>query len=279
MSDDLTGIHADISEADYHADPVPEGSLSSSGARLLLKSPAHFRHAPKEFKNSYDFGSVVHTLVLGTGCEIVEIEADNWRKKADTEARDEARARNAAPILSKDLVDARAMAAAVHDHPAAAQLLAMPGTSEASIIWHNKVWRRARVDWLPDCEAGSRPVLVDYKTTVDASPEAFAKSAIRYGYHHQGPWYVDGYRAVTGCDLEPAFLIVAQEKEAPYLVSVHQIMPDAMEAGRRGNEKAVARYMKATETGVWPGYPDEIQPLDLPMWAEQHFQTLEGDEQ
>ena len=33
-----------MDEATYHADPVQGGSLSYSGMKQLLKSPAHYRH-------------------------------------------------------------------------------------------------------------------------------------------------------------------------------------------------------------------------------------------
>ena len=41
----------------YHADPIPGGSLSSTGARLLVKSPAKFdwqRSHPQPPKKAFD---------------------------------------------------------------------------------------------------------------------------------------------------------------------------------------------------------------------------------
>ena len=64
----------DIPEGAYHADPVPGGSLSRSGAKLLLQSPAKFdwrrTHGVKP-KRAWDIGTAAHTEVLGTGAEMV----------------------------------------------------------------------------------------------------------------------------------------------------------------------------------------------------------------
>ena len=66
------GVYDNIPEAVYHRDPVPGGSLSSSGARKLLapSCPALFRHEqthPQPHKKTFDLGSAAHELVLGEG--------------------------------------------------------------------------------------------------------------------------------------------------------------------------------------------------------------------
>src|SRR5690606_36787791 len=62
----------DLPEHIYHADPVPGGSLPSTGAWLLLECPARFRyeHAhPPVPRPHVDFGTAAHKLVLGVGPE------------------------------------------------------------------------------------------------------------------------------------------------------------------------------------------------------------------
>src|SRR5512135_3837265 len=92
----------------YHADPVPTGSLSSSGARLLLppSTPAHFRWArehPRPSTPAMDFGRAAHRIVLGVGEDLVEVQADSWRTKAAQQAADEARAAGKTPLLTETM--------------------------------------------------------------------------------------------------------------------------------------------------------------------------------
>ena len=76
------GLHYDIDEALYHADPL---SLSSSSAKTLIYEGPDALHekatTPSQYSDSFDFGSVVHALVLGAGKYAV-IEADSYRSKA-----------------------------------------------------------------------------------------------------------------------------------------------------------------------------------------------------
>ena len=81
----------------YHADPAPGGSLSASGAKLLLppSCPALYQCAGlgrRPPKAEFDYGTAAHMYVLGAGPVIVLIDAPDWRTKAAQDAREEARA-------------------------------------------------------------------------------------------------------------------------------------------------------------------------------------------
>src|SRR5207248_11468429 len=76
----------DITNDVYHADPVPQGSLSSTGARQLTppNCPALFKWQldhPEPPNSVFDIGTAAHKLVLGDGPQIVEVDADDWRSK------------------------------------------------------------------------------------------------------------------------------------------------------------------------------------------------------
>ena len=268
------GIYT-IPEDEYHADPVPAGSLSHSGAKLLLACPAKFHHwrHRQEHKAVFDFGTAAHTLILGTGADLVVIDAENWKKKAAQDARDEAYAAGLTPLLRHEMDVVEAMAAALKAHPIAVALLA-DGTPEQSIFWQTgQTWRRARIDWTP--ANTRRPILVDYKTTISAERRAFERSVASYGYHQQADWYLDGWQAVTGEDA--AFVFIAQEKEAPYLVNCFELDPTALDIGRARNAAALALYEQCSATGIWPGYSDTVEQIGLPRWAviEHENTTIE----
>lgn len=266
---DEPGVYDGMPDEVYHGDPVPGGSLSASGAKLLLppNCPAKFRHerlhgrAPKR---DFDLGHVAHKKVLGVGAEIVVVDAANWQTKAAREQRDEAYAEGKVPVLAKEDAEAEAMAAAIRRHPLAAALLdPASGKPEQSAFWVDErtgIWRRARFDFLRANE------IVDLKTCESADEESVRKAIHRYRYHAQSSFYLDAARALDLCP-DPAFLFIFVEKKAPYLVHVVQVDAEALAAGDALNQRAIDTYAECVKTGHWPGYADGITTISLPPYA------------
>lgn len=267
----------------YHADPVPGGSLSSSGARRLLppSCPALFRHEQlngRAPKSTFDFGHAAHQTVLGNGPDIVTVDADDWRTKAAKQERDDAYAAGKTPLLPHDHDQITAMADALRQHPIAGALLRPDrGTPEQSLFWRDPVsgvMLRARLDWLPHPGKG-RMIVADYKTTVSAEPSAIEKAIYNFGYHQQADWYLDGVQTLNLAD-DPAFVFIFQEKTPPYIVTVTELSTDALMWGRTLNRKAIDTYRKCVDTGRWPGYADDDVVLsDLPGWAVKQYETAQ----
>jgi len=263
----------------YHADPVPGGSLSSTGARKLLapSCPALFRHDldhPPPPKASLDLGHAAHRMTLGAGPRLVRIPADVWRTTAVKEKVAQVRAEGGVPLRPKEWDQIHAMAAKLLEHPLAAALFRPgAGAPEQTIVWCDEqtgVWRRAMLDFLPHPLAGRRLILVDYKTAESASPYAFARAAAKYGYYMQAPWYEDAVTAVGLAEPgEVAFLFVVQEKDDPFLVSVCQLDEPAMELGRRRNRRALEVFRDCSASGVWPGYSPtpRVELIGLPRYV------------
>jgi PDDEXK-like domain of unknown function (DUF3799) len=262
----VTRIVHDLDELTYHADPA----LSSSGARAILRSPAKFDHDRthgRPERRVFDFGHAAHGLVLGVGQPVVLVDAADWRSKASQTARDEAYAAGSVPLLLREYAVVQAMAAGIRAHPVASRLLSGEGRPEVSMFWRDEstgVDCRARADWLRYPPDGT-PVIVDYKTAVDASPRGFARSAAEHGYHQQDAWYRSGVGACMSIDAP--FVFVAQEKTAPYLVACYQLDDEAVTAGARRNRAALELFAECTATGVWPGHSETIETIGLPRWA------------
>lgn len=265
---ELDGIYPGVDEESYHADTT---SLSSTGARLVLQSPAKYKWRQEHTlrKPYFDLGSAVHTIVLGVGAEIRPIDADSYRTKSAQEARDKAYAEGVTPLLAGDFALAHAMADAVREHPAASALL-KSGEAEQSVYWTDAatgIRLRARIDWLTTSPHGTTPVLVDLKTTgKSAHPKDFAKTAAQYGYHFQAAWYLTALRETHVAD-NADFVFVTVEKEAPHLVSVTRLSEDALALGEIQMRQAINTYAACIETGEWPGYGDVVHDIDLPAWA------------
>jgi hypothetical protein len=260
----------DIPEADYHRDPLRHlgGSLSSTTARKLLppSCPALARYAVEhpEHKDAYDLGSVTHRLTLGAGCEIVEVPAATWQTKAAKEAREDARARGAVALLSKDLAAAMAMRDAVHADPLAHALLTLPGGApEQTLIWREGeegTWCRAMFDRLGDPS-------VDLKTCDSVDDDHLQKAVWNYGYHVQRTFYGRGYRAVYGRDVDFFFIFV--QKDPPHLVRVVQLDAELRRIGEQKVDEALDVWRTCQATGQWPAYPPigDIALIGPPRWA------------
>lgn len=261
------GIYDNMSEDEYHADPVPGGSLSHSGAKVIYgRTPLHFR-APRIDTPVLMFGRAVHTKVLGVGAEVVSY-GPNLTTKAAREARDEALAAGLTPVSDKELEAANAMAEKVLAHPLARRILERPGKAEQSLFTVDEtgIWRRSRLDWMPDIDSPVRPILADYKTARNAGPREFGNAAAEYDYPGQGAWYLADFVAHGG-DPEAAFVFIVQEKEPPYVVAVYEVMPEDLAAGHAYNRAAIARFAECRATDTWPGYTDDhIKPLEVPGW-------------
>lgn len=266
---DTPGVY-DIPEDVYHRDPVPEGSLSSSGARKLLETcPARFdyeRRNPPPSREEFDLGKAFHTKALGDGPDIVVVDAKTWQTKAAKEERAKAYAEGKVPLLRHQADEVDAMAAAVQAHPLAGALLSK-GEVEQSLFWIDErtgIWRRARLDLL------RADAIVDLKSCESATEDHVTKAIARYGYHAQADFYREGARVLGLGDLP--FLFVFVEKKAPYLIHVVQLGADELAAGRHLNNKAIDVFAECQRTGEWPGYADDITTISLPPYA---LRTLE----
>lgn len=273
----------DLSEREYHADPVPGGSLSSSGARKLLAPgcPALFRYErdhPTPPSDEMNLGSAVHRLVLGKGAEIMVLRDEDGdpypdlKKPAARRAKAAALAEGKIPLLHKQLQIAEAMAAAIKaDRDAGPLFAAGTGQAEQSIFWQDgPVWRRALIDWLRP--GADRMIIADYKSTAKPlDDESLSKTMAGYGYHQQLAWYRDAVRAVGLCE-KPAALLVFQMTVDPHLVRVVEPDPVALRVGDHLNRQAVDLYAECVRTGLWPGYGGSIDMISLPPYIERLYE-------
>ena len=255
-----------------HAEYLQMPALSVSGMKQLLppSCPALFKHYQsnrRPEKRAYDFGHLVHGLVLGDGPTIVTLPYPDWRTKSAQAAAKEAHAAGDVPILWHEFSQGMAAASAVLRNPTAADLLAR-GRPEQTLTWTDPtgVPMRARVDWLPDKRPGQQFTAVDLKTTGgSAHPSEFARQAAKFEYVMQAAHYMDGIKA-CGLDDDPAFVLIVVETSAPHLVSLVQFDEYDLQIGREKIAEAVNIYRGCVESGVWPGYSEEVQTIEMPAW-------------
>jgi len=269
MSTTITepGIYDGITSAAYHAHPA----LGSTSLKTLAtRTPAHYQWDKTHPKHSdaFTIGTAAHSLILENDTSGIEVvAAENWLTRAAKEAKGEALAAGKQPLLIKEMAQVLAMRDAVMTHPVARELFT-GHRPEASVFWdENGHELKCRPDaWLPG-------QLVDLKTTINADPREFGKTAYNFGYHQSAAHYIDGVKAATGEELPFTFVLI--EKQAPYLVSVVQLDWEAIELGRALNDRAKRIHAECAATGNWPGYPS-TDPIELPTFAVYQTEDLLG---
>jgi exodeoxyribonuclease VIII len=258
-----------LTNDEYHAHPA----VSKSHLDQVAKSPAHYwaryldpDRVQPEPTAAMVLGTALHTAVLEPHLWeqqfAIAPEGIDRRTKAgkDAWASFEADAQGKTVLTGDDGQRIRRMAAAVHQHPASSFLLELPGTREASYLWADDdtgLECKCRPDW----HSADRRILVDVKTTKDASPREFARSVAAFRYHVQANWYQRPFPEAE------QFLFIAVESQPPHLVAVYAATPAMVAAGGRAADQNLRQIAACRLTGVWPGYSDEIQPIDLPTWC------------
>lgn len=260
------GVYHGMPPEEYHA----VESMSASGAKKMLQSPAHYRlmrTTPNEPTDAMLFGTAVHCGVLEPDRYVDSVVVCPDINKRTKEGRAQWLsfvAENASrTVLSFDQAGRAARCiAAVRAHPAASRLLD-GARCEVSMFWQDteyKVPCKLRADAL------NHGGVIDLKTTTDASPEGFGRQAANLLYHVQGAHYWSGCEHAM--DSSPQFFaFIVVESEEPHAVACYTLPPVAVQSGRRKMDEALSRYRDALSAGKWPGYPETINPLDLPRYA------------
>jgi hypothetical protein len=243
----------------------------------LGRSPRHYQQAlatTRKETEALRLGRLIHRAILEPDLFHDEVAVWEGERRAGA-AWEEFRRDNPGKVYVRrvDHELCMALSAAVREHPVAGEYLARRGLSEHTIKWkHTKTGTlcKSRLDWVADEE----PLVLDLKSTTDATPLEFGKSAARYEYHVRAAFYADAYEAKFG--VVPAFILVALEKEPPYSVACYRVPEDAIDAGRRVYEKLLARLETCLASSSWPGICDDQEiDLVLPPWASGMMDELD----
>lgn len=171
-----------MTNTEYHA----HKAVSKSDLDLIHRSPLHYRSAkemPREQTETLLLGSVVHKLVLEPkdfDNEYAVAPTCDRRTKEGKAAWNDFVAASKDKTVVSDVIyqKAKSIADSAINHPVAKKLL-VNGTAEQSFFWtEDGVECKCRPDYLRN-----DGIIIDLKTTQDASPESFTKSAYNYRYH------------------------------------------------------------------------------------------------
>lgn len=263
-----------MENAEYHA---LTSVISKSHLDQVARSPLHYwarfldpNRVEPEPTPAMQLGSALHTHVL---------ELDQWdaryaiapegidrRTKAGKAEWDAftAAATGRTVLAKADAELVMRMGQAIYAHPAASALLHWKGKAETTHMWTDEptgLQCKCRPDWLTN----DGTLIVDLKTTEDASPAGFRKSIANWRYHVQASWYLDGLQAATG--QRPAqFIFVVVEKKPPHAVAVYAADAEMIEVGAKQARLDLDTLAVCKAADSWPGYSDRIETISLPAW-------------
>lgn len=261
-------IVEDLTNDAYHAETE---HLSSSKVKTLLDNPYLFLNPPeREESPHFAIGSATHSLVLEPhkfNEEFAIAPECDRRTKAGKEAWAafvEASAGRTV-IADKDYEIAKSMADAITHNPYA-QTLLQNGIAECSFFGEID---GVKVKCRPDYYREDKGLIIDIKTTDDASPDGFIKTIANYGYYIQAAFYLDVLDTLEKNARK--FVFIAVEKKAPHMVGIYELDPISLEFGRSEYKRAfgileqIGKYAEPTYKDIVTG--DVVQTLTLPNYV------------
>ena len=258
----------------YHADTQ---RVSNSMLSVLQRSP-------QEYQQRYVTKTMPHpkpseAMALGTLVHCMALEPHEVANRfifkpygMDRRTREGKLAWQTLVESGKDIVTleqfetAQACWQALAYHDQIGVALRADGIIEQRIDWHRGgLAMRCK----PDKVIPTMRLIIDVKTSADASPKEFARSVANYGYARQAALYKDAVEA-TYCDNQQEefrFLFAVVCTEPPYEVACYELSDEAMRYGYRNADTLISELQVRIERDDWlPDWGSGIVTLDLPRW-------------
>ena len=257
-----------ITNAEYHG----SGELSRSTAWSLLQScPAKVRYDmnnPKPSSPALVIGSGFHTATLEP--EKLDDEFAVKPSEIDGQGPRTKHYKESFELMQKSEPDKQWLAPADYD-----LILEMAGSAlDNPVLRHymadiNKVvegtgyfeMEGAKCKVRPDLYIPGAGVVIDLKSTQDASNRGFTKSVRQFGYLFQACWYMHALRLLG--EKPKQFVFIAVEKTAPYATAAYTIKESDINKQFSNMERACQLWAACQSSGIWPGYSDMVETLDL----------------
>lgn len=291
--------YMDMSIEWYHGQCTEGPSLSSTGIRRLLKSPAEFwkyselnpSRVDESDKEAFVLGRAAHHLALGEAdfakrfiIRPDTLDGEKWNgNRLTCKAWLKARKAEGLTVLTAEQVEKIKGMAGLQDWqrgmtncglantPLVASGGALSGEIERSLVWQREgVWLKARPDAIP----GASNDFADLKTTSKGT-ESRDLSNVLYdrGYFVQAALVGMGASAVLNRQMEGFHLVFVDTADV-HAVSIRTLEDEDIIRGERGVFAAIAIFKRCMATGVWPGptaSQADAQRLSLPQWGREAF--------
>ncbi len=280
---------------DYYVNP----RLSQSKLKDLKQSPKHFwdKHIdpsrePQKDTEAMAFGRAVHMYVFEDKkfleTYIVAPKFDKRTKEGKAQHIEFIENNQDKELISiEEWKDAENIRCSIYRKNIGKILLTTPALIEHELYWNDiicildeneniiefNIDCKAKLDYFVEpCEKFPNGLIVDLKTTINATSEEFGKSIYKFGYHNQVAFYCKAVKQIYKTENYPTFIFIAAEKNSPYECAFYSANEDVMIAGLKDNARLMGLYAECMQKGEWHGYEDQIVPIGMPAWAMREFQ-------
>lgn len=274
----MNGLTKGISNADYHGSVHLSRSTASS---LLTTSPAKVRWErdnPRPSSLPLIMGGCFHGMVLEPECldeeyavKPTEIDGKSPLTKYYKESFAEMQAERpeAQWLKADEWKTCEGMANAIMSNPVYTHYASgIDAIAEGTGYFD---YNGAKCQVRPDLYT-SDGTIIDLKSTQDASEAGFRKSVRNFGYNFQACYYLEAMRAMGLPARQFIFCVV--EKLAPFSVATYTLTESEIDRHKPRMQRACELWATCMDTGVWPGYPEEVVTLDLSRFGDNQKLSL-----
>jgi len=253
------GIYENMPMSVYRNIPA----LNKSSMTSLQRSDFHFHYNNKKSNNK-----ISRALAIGSALDMRLFEPENYKlnikphplktpRKYITEDRE------ILYLHPEDINMIEKMYESLMAHPLTSNIFAS-GQPQVSLFWIDEstgIRCKARIDFL----CIDINLIVDLKTTKDASYNQFRWDAKKYKYNYQASWYQEGYKSLTGKLLNWNYVCI--ENTPPFAqeqIAIYNLPQIEMDAAALEIDEIKLKYKHYTQNIIHAGYPIEVQDLYLP---------------
>ena len=257
-----------LTNAEYHAHPA----ISKSKLDAARKSGRHLYDMlygpPRDSTAAFDMGTVLHASALpGENADDIAVRMPAGMKKTTKEGKAFVAEHKGKIILNpSDAYVVDQMMLSLREHPFSAGLVNgdLKGKAEQSLFCTDPetgLELKARCDFILD----DLSLILDLKTTIDASPKGFQRSVANYRYFVQSSHYLDVVEMATGTRPQ-AFLFIAVEKQRPFSTAVYMADQAMIDFGKQQAREDLNNIAQWIADDKFPGYSERVEEISLPKW-------------
>ena len=258
----------EMTNAEYHA----HKAISKSKLDAARKSGRHLYDMlygpPRDSTAAFDMGTVLHASALpGENADDIAVRMPEGMKKTTKEGKAFVAEHKGKIILNpSDAYVVDQMMLSLREHPFSASLVngELKGKAEQSFFCTDKdtgLELKARPDFILD----DFSLILDLKTTIDASPKGFQRSVANYRYFVQASHYLDVVEMSTG-KRPQGFLFVAVEKTRPFSTAVYLADQAMIDLGKQQAREDLNNIAQWIADDKFPGYSERVEEISLPKW-------------
>lgn len=291
-----SGIY-DMSISWYHSQCCSGPSISSSGIRAILRSPAEYwrtsalnphRVDEGDAKEAFILGRAAHHLLLGErefGKHFVVSPYPDFRTNAAKAWRDDEFAAGRTVLTSTQIERIKGMAGllpwqkgmtncGLANTAIIAQGGALSGEIERSLIFKiGDVWVKSRPDAIPNSNDIVDLKTISQKSATGIDDRALSLAVHDHAYFVQGAVVGMGIKEVLGRQME-SFNLAFVDTGNVHAVSVKTLDEADIIRGERAVFAALQVFERCLKTGIWPGptaRQADAQKLAIPEWGREQF--------